>query len=100
MMVDRKNSDASKPTDASALSERDLAILEFERQWWKHGGIKEEAIRAEFDLSATRYYQLLGALIDRPAALVHDPMLVKRLHRVRDARMSARAARAVRSSDR
>lgn len=72
------------------LSDRDTRILDFERQWWKHGGAKEEAIRLEFDLSAARYYQLLRAVIQSPAALVHDPMLVKRLQRVRDARANPR----------
>lgn len=75
------------------LSERDIAILEFERQWWRHAGAKEQAIREEFGLSTARYYQVLGALIDDPAALVHDPMLLKRLQRGRDARVAARAAR-------
>jgi hypothetical protein len=75
------------------LSDRERAILDFERQWWKHAGAKEDAIRSEFSLSAARYYQVLGALIDRREALVYDPMLVKRLQRMRDARSAARAAR-------
>jgi hypothetical protein len=75
------------------LSARDVAILAFERTWWKHAGAKEQAIRDEFALSAARYYQLLGALIDSPSALAHDPMLIKRLHRVRDARTAARSVR-------
>ena len=79
------------------LSERDLAVLEFERSWWSHAGMKEEAIRDRFEISAARYYQLLGALIDSPNALVHDPMLVKRLQRVREARTAKRAARSQRS---
>jgi len=78
---------------SSALSEREIAILDFERQWWRHAGAKEQAIRDEFGLSSARYYQVLGVLIDSPAALVHDPMLVKRLQRGRDARLAARAAR-------
>jgi hypothetical protein len=82
----------------SGLSARDLAILDFERQWWQHAGAKEAAIRTEFSLSAARYYQLLNALIDLPGALRHDPMLVKRLQRARDARTGARAARAFPSS--
>lgn len=73
------------------LSARDLAMLAFERSSWKHGGQKEEAIREEFGISAARYYQLLGALIDSPAALQEDPMLVKRLQRLRDARTVRRA---------
>jgi hypothetical protein len=77
----------------SGLSQRDARILEFERQWWRHAGAKEDAIRSEFSLSAARYYQLLNAVIDAPAALQFDPMLVRRLQRARDARTSARAAR-------
>jgi len=74
-------------------------ILEFERSWWRHAGAKEEAIRSEFGLSAARYYQLLNALIDSPEAVRHDPMLVGRLQRARDARTRARAARAFRITD-
>ncbi len=79
--------------EASGLSERDQQILEFERQWWKYAGAKEQAVRELFDMSATRYYQLLNALIDRPEALEADPMLVKRLRRLRSARQRARSAR-------
>ena len=75
------------------LSERDRQILAFERQWWRYAGAKEQAIRELFDMSATRYYQVLNALIDEPAALKHDPMLVKRLRRMRAARQRQRAAR-------
>ena len=81
------------------LSERDIAILEFENRWWQHAGQKEEAIRDAFQLSPTRYYQLLGSVIESPAALRHDPMLVKRLHRLRDARQATRRARARGGSD-
>ena len=75
------------------LSERDEQILAFERQWWKYAGAKEQAVRELFDMSATRYYQVLNALIDSPAALAHDPMLVKRLRRMRASRQRARTAR-------
>ena len=75
------------------LSERDEQVLAFERQWWKYAGAKESAIRELFDMSATRYYQVLNALIDDPAALAHDPMLVKRLRRLRSSRQRARTAR-------
>src|SRR4051794_14533117 len=78
---------------AAELPERDREILAFERQWWKYAGAKEQAIRELFDMSATRYYQVLNALIDRPEALAHDPMLVKRLRRMRAARQRARSAR-------
>ena len=83
---------ATHPTGV-ALSERDLQILEFERQWWRYAGAKEQAIRELFDCSTTRYYQLLNTLIDNPAALQADPMLVKRLRRMRSSRQRARSAR-------
>jgi GrpB-like predicted nucleotidyltransferase (UPF0157 family) len=83
----------------SGLSERDQRILDFERQWWKHAGVKEEAIRETFGLSAARYYQVLGMLIDLPDALRHDPMLVKRLQRMRDARAEARRRRSLDLAD-
>lgn len=79
--------------EAEVLSERDQRILEFERQWWKFAGAKEQAIREQFDMSATRYYQVLNSLIDQPAALNFDPMLIKRLQRMRAARQRARSAR-------
>jgi hypothetical protein len=78
---------------AGGLSRRDAEILAFERQWWKYAGAKEQAVRELFDLSPTRYYQLLNALIDTPEALRHDPMLVKRLRRMRTSRQRARSAR-------
>jgi len=77
----------------SGLATRDQEVLAFERQWWKYAGAKEQAIRELFDMSATRYYQLLNNLIDQPEALAHDPMLVKRLRRLRAARQRARSAR-------
>lgn len=81
------------PGPTCRLSERDREILSFERQWWKYAGAKEQAIRELFDMSATRYYQVLNALIDRQDALELDPMLVKRLRRMRASRQRARSAR-------
>jgi Protein of unknown function (DUF3263) len=75
------------------LTERDRAVLAFERQWWKYAGAKEEAIRRQFGISPTAYYQLLSRLIDEPAALAADATLVKRLQRQRAARRRRRAAR-------
>lgn len=77
----------------SVLDERDAHILDFERNWWKHAGPKEQGIRERFDMSATRYYQILNGLLDRPEALEHDPLLVKRLRRLRAERQRARSAR-------
>ncbi|MGI8881917.1 MAG: DUF3263 domain-containing protein [Jatrophihabitans sp.] len=75
------------------LTRRDREILAFERQWWKYAGAKEQAIRELFDMSATRYYQVLNALIDNADALAADPMLVKRLRRLRATRQRQRSAR-------
>ena len=72
------------------LTDRECQILTFERQWWKYAGAKETAIRDLFGVSATRYYQELLTIIDKPAALVFDPMLVKRLQRLADTRRATR----------
>ena len=89
--------DAARAVDpmpsGDSLSDRDRAILEFERQWWKYAGAKEQAVREQFDMSATRYYQVLNALIDRPEALAADPLLVRRLRRMRAERQRVRSAR-------
>ena len=82
------------------LSDRDRAMLAFEAQWPRHSARKDEAIRDAFALTAARYYQLLNAVIDSPAAVRHDPMLVRRLLRARDDRAEARAKRAFASSSR
>ena len=78
---------------AAGLSQRDRDILEFERHWWKYAGAKEQAVRENFDMSSTRYYQVLNALIDRPEALEADPLLVRRLRRLRASRQRQRSAR-------
>jgi Protein of unknown function (DUF3263) len=77
----------------SELSDRDTQILDFERSWWKHAGVKEQAIKERFEMSATRYYQLLNELLENPAAMAHDPILVKRLKRLRTYRQRQRVAR-------
>ena len=73
-----------------ALTDRDRAILDFERSWWTGSGPKDTAIRERFELSGTRYYQLLADLVDDPDALGYDPLLIRRLRRVRDRRRRAR----------
>lgn len=80
-------------SDVTTLAERDRRILEFERAWWRFAGAKEQAVRDQFDMSPTRYYQVLNALIDSETALEFDPLLVKRLRRLRSSRQRARTAR-------
>lgn len=83
------------PTEGRTLElgDREQRMLALEREWWKYSGAKEQAIRDLFNMSATHYYQVLNALIDTEAALAHDPMLVKRLRRLRSTRQKARSAR-------
>jgi hypothetical protein len=82
---------APREADTSTgLTEREREILAFEGRWWKHAGAKEQAIRDAFGLSSTRYYQLLNALLDKPEATEHDPVLVGRLRRLRATRARTR----------
>ncbi|HEX6358005.1 DUF3263 domain-containing protein [Actinophytocola sp.] len=74
------------------LTQREREILAFERQWWKAAGSKDQAIRELFDMSPTRYYQVVNRLIDKSAALEAEPMLVLRLRRLRTGRHRARSA--------
>jgi hypothetical protein len=67
-------------------------MLEFERTWWRHAGAKESSIKELFNLTPPAYYQLLNNLIDRPAALMAEPLLVKRLLRLREQRTSSRSS--------
>jgi hypothetical protein len=76
------------------LSERERAVLTFEKQYWKYAGAKEQAIRDRFEMSATRYYQLLNGLLDRPEAQEFEPALINRLLRLRAGRQRSRSGRA------
>jgi hypothetical protein len=75
---------------ASPLSDLEIRILDFERQWWKYAGAKDAAIKELFNISAKQYYELLNNLIDRPDALDAAPLLIKRLRRLREARITSR----------
>ncbi len=91
--MNAEHRDGPQRSAEAELGSRDREILAFERQWWKYAGAKEQAIKELFDMSATRYYQVLNALIDTDQALEADPMLVKRLRRLRASRQRARSAR-------
>lgn len=77
---------------ASALDDRSRQVLDFEREAWKLATTKERAIRERFGFSPARYHQILHRVIDRPEALLYDPMLVRRLRRLRELRRRARTA--------
>jgi hypothetical protein len=76
----------------AGLSEFEVKMLEFERSWWRHAGVKESSIKELFNLTPPAYYQLLNNLIDREAAVLAEPILVKRLRRLRDSRTVARSS--------
>ena len=78
-----------------ALTDRDRAIIEFERTWWSEESSKEVLIRENFDLSTTRYYEILGELIDSREAYEFDPLVIRRLRRLRDRRRRARFERQI-----
>jgi hypothetical protein len=84
---------AWQEADGGTLGDRERAVLAFERQWWRYAGAKEEAIRRQFGIGPTAYYQLLNRLIDDPAAAAFDPVLVRRLQRQRAARRRQQASR-------
>ncbi|MCW2814192.1 MAG: hypothetical protein JWN84_1647 [Nocardioides sp.] len=80
------------------LTAREVAVLEFAALTWRWAGAQESAIRARFDWPASRYFQVLNALIGRPEALAHDPMLVNRLRRLRASRAAQRSSRDMRDT--
>ena len=73
------------------LTEHEEAMLELERSWWTEPGPKDVAINERMGITTTRYYELLNELIDRPEAEAHDPLVVRRLRRMRDRRRRSRA---------
>lgn len=91
--AERDEQQVDSLTASGPLTDRERAMLELERTWWKFAGAKEQEIRARFDLSSTRYYQVLNALLERQEALAYDPLLVKRLRRLRADRARSRTAR-------
>lgn len=72
------------------LTDRERAILDFESDWWTRPGPKEVAIVERFELSSERYYRILSELLESPEAEIYDPLVVKRLRRMRDRRRQAR----------
>ena len=72
------------------LTDRQCAILEFERTWWTMDGEKDLLIRRRFACAPDTYYEELNQVLDDPAALAADPLVVRRLQRLRDRRRRAR----------
>ena len=78
-------------TSQEELTDFEKSVLEFERNWYVYGGAKDYAIRERFDMSASRYFHALGTLLDKPAAYIADPILIKRLRRIRESRQKERS---------
>ena len=72
------------------LTDPEKDVLAFERSWWEHRASKDAAIRSRFAIEPAAYYRTLNVLLDRPEALTHDPLLVRRLRRLRAARLARR----------
>jgi len=88
----RDGTPEGKAGRSGALDQRARDLLDFERGWWQRSGPKERAIRERFGFSAARYHQLLNRVVDLPEALEYDPMLVRRLRRLREQRRRRRVA--------
>jgi hypothetical protein len=73
-----------------SLTDTDIAILDFEKQWWQTASAKEDAIREQLGLTPVRYYTRLADLLNSEAALAHDPVTVNRLRRIAQSRQEAR----------
>lgn len=95
MVEPLRESQGAQNSGASTLSEVELKILEFEQKWWKYAGAKESSIRELFDMTPSRYYEVLNSLIDRDDALAACPMLIKRLRRMREVRLAERQGRPI-----
>ena len=76
------------------LSERDRAILAIEKRSWRFEGAKLQVIRETLGLSPTRYYLVLNELLDDPAALSAEPIVIRRLQRQRQSRRRSVSSRA------
>ena len=77
---------------SNGLTQLEIEMLDFERTWWRYAGVKESSIKELFNLTPPAYYQLLNNLIDRNEALLAEPILVKRLRRLRDSRTAQRSS--------
>lgn len=75
------------------LTDIQKAVIEFSALRFPTSEDREQAIRDRFHVSAVRYQQVLGALIDRPEALRAYPEIVRQLLAQRDARRTQRSAR-------
>lgn len=73
----------------------DADLVAFAGLRYQHAGAQEAAIRREFDLSATRFWQLVNGVLDSPARIAALPPelwpVVKRLDEQRLRQQAQRA---------
>lgn len=81
------------------LTDGEITMLELERSWWTEPGPKDDTIQQRLEMSSTRYYELLNELIDRPEAEAHDPLVIRRLRRMRDRRRRSRSEHTDRTNE-
>lgn len=74
------------------LTPEETAMLQFAKLRWTYQGTKEDTIRTQFGCSPSIFYARLNRLLDNPAALAAEPVLVRALTRLRDARRHQRSA--------
>ncbi|MFT4864715.1 MAG: hypothetical protein ACI9CV_001293 [Ilumatobacter sp.] len=72
------------------LSERHAAMLDFERSWWTNDDPRDQVVRARFQCSPEEYDAEIAVVLENPDAAEHDPLVVRRLKRLR---LRARKAR-------
>jgi hypothetical protein len=74
------------------LNDREKELLQIAGAHYKYPGAREAHVRERFGIGPTAFYVEVNQIINRPDALEHDPLTVKRLLRLRDRRRAARSA--------
>ena len=73
-----------------SLTERQRAIIEFERTWWSLDDERDVLIRRRFACEPGAYNDELNQVLQDPEALAVDPLVVRRLLRLRDRKRRTR----------
>jgi hypothetical protein len=63
------------------MTETEMAILDFEREWWRHAGARDQEVARRWGMSASKYDRRLIAIAVRPEAMAYDPLTVRRIRR-------------------
>jgi hypothetical protein len=63
------------------MTDTEMAILDFEREWWRHAGTRNQEVSQRWGMSASEYERRLVVIAMRPEAMAYDPLTVRRLRR-------------------